>query len=517
MPIYEVDLDDGRTVEVQAMNARDASSKRKRLNDNLRANKDWQRDAAVPEQVGSMEAFMLGAGRETDKLLSGVEDLFYGATGNIAAADSLREQQALNDEAFANVQEQAPIASALGGVLPYLAAPAASAPATIAMAAGMGGARYGDERTETALKDAAMAALPFGAGRAYRAIRPRLMDPGAGKAMVSRADDIGWPLSPGDRTGNKALKTIESGIDATPMPFNPMHRMYSQRNKILNTRAANAIGESTDTITDDVLGSAADRIKGDFESMGLERGIPVDDSFAGRLVEIQDESRKRMFVDNEISDVIDYVFDQVGRDGMINPADYQAMTSQLKGKIDQVFKGKAHSIDPDFGKSLDAIVEALDDVAEQGMSGDALNRLQKARAQWKALRAVEKGYKESGDISGPLLANELKRSDKGGYLRGRNKSPLYETARMSKAFPARPDSGTAGRLAMSPQGLMSMAMSPFNSLAANAYMLGTGIPTRYGGALMERAPMLGPEALSARFLASIDEEDEKHARLAPSR
>jgi hypothetical protein len=508
MAKYEIDLIDGRTIQVEAGSAREAYEKRQLLNANLQDTtmQDLSEQVAAPS-VSSGEAFMLGAGRESDKLISGVQDLYYGATGNEAAQESLAARQRTNDDVFQNVQDQAPIAAALGGVLPYLAVPTARALPTVAAAGGMGAARYGDDRMMQGAMDATLAAAPFGVGRAYNAIRPNLIDPGVGAGMVGRADKLGYPLSPGDRTGLKALKVLESAIDSTPMPLNPMHRMGTQRQKMMNRASAQAIGEGGDTVTDEALGSAAARIKEIFESLKLERGIPVNEEFAGRLVDIQDSSKARLFVDNEISDTVNKVFDAIDRYGYLSPADYQSMTSQLKGKIDQVFRGKAHSIDPDYGKALGEIVEVLDDLAESAMSGEALKQMRRARAQWKALKAVEHGARESGDVSGPLVANYLRRTDKGGYLRGRNRSPLYETARMSKAFPARPDSGTAGRLSLSPQGMMSLAMSPLTSTAANAYMYGGSALSKLGSAIPERAPMLGAAPLTGRALGGMEEEE----------
>jgi hypothetical protein len=232
-----------------------------------------------------------------------------------------------------------------------------------------------------------------------------------------------------------------------------------------------------------VVGDTADDISAVFKDLALEGDIPVDGQFADELVAIGDSAKTRLFKDPAINETIDNVFDKIDDSGMLEAVNYQDMTSELKQKIRAAWKGE--SPDPYFAESLSGIVESLDRLAENAMDPQALSDLKRARARWKALTQLEnsRSVKESGDVTGPLLANYLKRTDKGGYGRGGNTSDLYESARLSKAFPGQPDSGTAGRMSLqnmlqNPMGAaFGLAVSPLTSTLANAYIRGGGSAT----------------------------------------
>jgi hypothetical protein len=222
-----------------------------------------------------------------------------------------------------------------------------------------------------------------------------------------------------------------------------------------------------------------------------------------------------LFSDPDVGKTIDKVFDRVDAEGMLKAKDYQDMSSELKSKIRVAWR--TPSPDPEFADSLSQVVDALDELAEGNMSGEALSKLHKARAQWRALQALEnsRAIHESGEISGPLLANYLRRTDKGGYLRGKNDSDFYEAARLSKAFPRRPDSGTAGRMTV--QNMFSspvktaatLATSPLTSTAANLYFYGLPVAGRAIQAGSELAPgFVNPAMVGRASAAMVNPEDE---------
>jgi hypothetical protein len=316
--------------------------------------------------------------------------------------------------------------------------------------------------------------------------------------IVARADELGWPLSFGDRTGNRTIKNIESAIESASMPANPMHRINDQRQGILRRVAAESVGEPSDArLTQDVVGDVADRLSSEFESLTNLDRLPVGDQFLDDLVDVQTSARSRLFSDPDIGKTVNKIFDKIDGEGTLSVSDYQDLSSELKAKARMAWKGE--SPDPYFAESLGQMVDALDRLAMDNTAPEALEALRVARRQWKALSQLEKSraIHESGDISGPLLANYLRRTDKGGYGRGKNVSELYEAARLSKAFPSRPDSGTAGRqflnnLLQNPvSGGASLLFSPVTSTLANAFVRGpSGIGRLAANAEELRAPLL---------------------------
>ena len=255
----------------------------------------------------------------------------------------------------------------------------------------------------------------------------------------------------------------------------------------------------------------ADRLSAEFTSLTDLDQIPVGDEFVDDLIAVQNSSRKRLFTDPQIDKTVNKIFDKIDDVGDMSVTDYQDMSSELKAKARQAWKGD--SPDPYFGESLGELVDALDELAMNNVDPNALTRLKKARAQWRALSVLEKSraVHESGDISGPLLANYLRRTDKGGYGRGKNTSDIYEAARLSKAFPSRPDSGTASRqfinnLLQNPvSGGVGLAMSPLVSTLSNAFVRGPGAIGRLSGASYS-PPLMAAGRLGGGALERDEEE-----------
>jgi hypothetical protein len=521
MAKFDVDLSDGRTIEIEAESLSDAIARQGQINNIIAQGKRDVDAANAPEQVGTIKAFMLGAGRETDKLLSGVQDLLASPEDQARIA----QEQQYNDQAFANVEQQHPIASAVGGVLPYMAAPTAGFLPSLGMAAATGAARYGDteERATNAALDTALTALPFGLGRARKAWDA------VGDAtgdMATRARDVGYQLTPGEMFDSRSLRTLEGGIQSMPMLGNPMHRVASANQDLINRTAGEAVGIPSPgkgfKMTDDVVGDTADNIGDVFKSLKGADDLIAGDEFVGRLADIEGSSVSRLFSDPDLGSAVNKVFDKLDDIGGMKAVDYQDMSSELKKKIGQAWKER--SPDAMFAESLSDIVDALDELAENQMSGNALNELKRARAKWRSLRALEdsRAIHESGNISGKLLGNYLRRTDKGGYLRGGNKSDLYEVARMSKAFPGMPDSGTAGRsflqhAAQNPvKGAIGALSSPIISGAANAYMYGLPAAARAVGAGARGAPSMVNPAMAGRAAGALINPDDDLEGLLPS-
>jgi hypothetical protein len=275
-----------------------------------------------------------------------------------------------------------------------------------------------------------------------------MLRPNAARTPVEIADQVNYPLTPGERTGSKSLKLLESAIDSTPMPFNPMHRIARQQQQRVNEAASSAIGRPGRTLPQETMGDVADELSGEFKRLELEDDLLVNEKFHQDLADVEASARTRLFKDPELTNTVDDIMDRIDETGALGAVDYQNITSQLKGKIRQSFAGQ--SPDPEFADSLSQIVTALDDLAEDQLDGAALARLREARRKWRTFSSLEKSgaVTESGDVSGRKLANYLKRTDKSGYARGKNDAELYDVARSSKAFPPRPDSGTAGRMLM---------------------------------------------------------------------
>lgn len=303
--------------------------------------------------------------------------------------------------------------------------------------------------------------------------------------MAARADAAGFPISPGERTGSEMLRRIEAGIESTPMPGNPMLRQAKRRQQMMNDAATDALGLERGTpLTDDVMGATADDLSDRFKALDIEDDLTETEGFVSRLVDIQDASRSRLRGSPDTETLIDDIFDRLDDQGAMSVSDYQDMSSELKA----IGRSPAarQSPDPFYRETLGDIVSALDELAEGQADPATIESLRDARSKWRALKQLEdsRSVRESGDVSAPLLANYLRRTDRGGYGRGGNRSPLYEIPRLEKAFPRRQDSGTADRIFFNDlmnNPVMALATLPLRtaaSAAANAYYTGTPLVLR---------------------------------------
>ncbi len=120
--------------------------------------------------------------------------------------------------------------------------------------------------------------------------------------------------------------------------------------------------------------------------------------------------------------------------GFLSGEEYGRITSQLGKMARQKLRGE--NSDPDAAFALFRVKDALDDAMERSLGSDARAAFQTARGQYKNLMHLEAGAvtDAAGDVSLVRLASQLKRKDRNGFTRGKNKSDLYEAARVGRAF-----------------------------------------------------------------------------------
>ncbi len=162
-----------------------------------------------PDMPGPWEAFLIGAGRTTDRLGKGMQQLYYGSTGDKASQARLKAQTEEEDRLYKPLQEARPIATGLGESLPSMAVPVGGSATLLgnmgrmALAAGApaaleyGSAKERATRAGTAAAAAGMApaglALLGATGKTAKAFVEPLYAPGredvAGRLLNRLAGD----------------------------------------------------------------------------------------------------------------------------------------------------------------------------------------------------------------------------------------------------------------------------------------------------------------------------------------
>lgn len=308
-----------------------------------------------------------------------------------------------------------------------------------------GGAGYSEGETvgDVAVDAASSGAIGGLLGSAFPAAGQGLAH--LGRKFSSVADDVGMQLTPGQRYNLEPLKRIESSAESNPIFSGAFNSLKQGNQKALNRAAAEAIGESTDDLSGDVLGAARARIGRAFDDLTEGRTVAVDNEFLGTLNGIKAELSDSNSA--TVKKALKFIQNTLEKDvskGTITDKVYQDLSSEIAEAI--MAKGtKAKS-----KLAFRQLKEALDGLFERNMGGGELDKFRLARSQWRNLDNISKAVDTgTGDVSGLKLANRLASKDAHGYLYGHDKSPLYQAARAAKKHKSIVgDSGTATRLSI---------------------------------------------------------------------
>lgn len=94
--------------------------------------------AAPLEDPGLGQTMLIGAGRTFDRIGKGMQQMYYGATGNEAELQKLKARAAEDDRLYRPLQEARPFSTGIGESLPAMAIPGGGAPTLLGNALRMG-------------------------------------------------------------------------------------------------------------------------------------------------------------------------------------------------------------------------------------------------------------------------------------------------------------------------------------------------------------------------------------------
>ena len=428
----------------------------------------WMADYDPSRDVGTGEALLIGAGRTIDKISTGVTDLFDDAGGKAATA----RDQLGKDEAYSKLQERRPYSTTAGEIAPYLATIPLTGGVGTQMAIGgtLGAARYQEEAGDRAVQggvDAAISALPYATGKAFQRMR------GTNTRLAGRADDLGFPLTHGDRTNSSFLRGMEASMASNPFTAGPLRSLGDARQEVMNQASLRAIGETGENLADDSLIAARARIGAEFDEVISGNSFAIDDQFLSNLADVENAARQGLLGGGETDVIVNRLLEQAAKaDGNVSGDTLQGWRTTLQTAADKAYR--SDTVSREYAVALDSLVDNIDDLVGRTLPVQDLARWQTAREQWRAVKQLEqsRAINEAGDVSGRKLGANLARSDVEGYYRGGNTSDLYDAARLSRQHAPIADSGTATRMSipmMTAAGVGSLGVYPLMNVAARGY------------------------------------------------
>lgn len=479
MPRFEVTGPDGKKYEVNApegSNKDHAIEYIKNIHYSTKQKQDPYTETAQNQSIG--QNLLAGAGGGLYGLYLGAKQLLGQATPQ-EIADHKKAMAGLRSTTAGTIGDIG--GQVVAGALPtVLAGPAAATYAgSAAIGAGLGALQPTDKEGERAnnmimggVGGVAGQAIGRGIGKLLKPI-PRAIDNSVG---VDAAQRIGMQLTPGQRTGSTGLQQVEAVLSRTPGSAGMFDRIKDLNQVKLNAAAANSIGENADTLGEDVIAKASQRISQQFNELSAKSKVSLGDDFANLVGKLQSNNDKLGPFRNP----------QV--DGLIEKSTRLAQMKDIPGDVYQVIRSELTSAADDAyrsgnsaaGKAMKDIRNALDDAAKKGLSEADQKLWDATRSQYAHLKTLVKGNTiEAGNVKPNLINNALAKFNPQMYKSGQINSPLNDIGLVSQNFKqAVPNSGTPERTAMQNMmfgnpitGIPSMALA---NLYARAYLSNPG-------------------------------------------
>lgn len=445
--------------------------------------------ATAADETGLGEAALVAAGRGTDQIVKGVQQLFYKATGNKAAEEELAKRQEEETALYKPLKEKYPVTTAIGESAPMLAVPlggTGGATATVFRSALAGAApealRYGSARER--FNRGVVGAAGGAAGAGLGVLAGRILKP-AGVSAVGASDDalaaaqrVGYMPTAGEKTGNAAMRNFENYLARSPGSSRRMQVVSDANQTALNRAAAKAMGENADDLGEKVFAAAKERIGDEFTRLQQittpDAGTP---EFMSALVKVDSANvARRSYANPKITTEVDKAL-ELAASGKITGTAYKEIRSQISSSADEAFNAG----DATLGQALKTIRSALDDAAKGSLAPPERKAWDTTRKQWQAYKTLSKSnVAEGGNVSAARLASSVRR-DMPDFRAGGVNGELGDIARIGEAFKSvsNPNSGNLTQ----------------NMIYGNPF---TGIPAMLGNKMIGAAYMT---PMAQRYMA----------------
>lgn len=309
------------------------------------------------------------------------------------------------------------------------------------------------------------------------------------KRLAARAKELGFDLSPGQVTQNPTLKSIEGAFADLPLTGGVERARAAGNQANLNTIATRAMGATGSDVGENVVQGALNKSGGEIGQIARGATVTLDNAFVSDLINVADEVArmpKSLPGKRQAEKLIDEFVDKAIQRGAITGAEQQTARSVLRAAAESGMK------DPrsvPLGRAQKGVQTALDEALYRSIPQGEEEALKAARAQYAAGKAVEAAKPVGGNVSGPRLAEVMRRDAP---------SELKDAAQAMQTFRVDiPNSGTPTRGAW-----MNLLQSPM--AVAGAAAGGGGAASQSDnpyaiGAMAAIGALFGPRIAQAAY------------------
>lgn len=254
--------------------------------------------------------------------------------------------------------------------------------------------------------------------------------------LVSRADDLGFQLTTGQRTGSISQQQVDAGFASNPLLSRPFIEATEFNNRAYGRSLLRAIGEPAgDAVTPQALGRANDRLAGEFQDIATDLG---PDPLAGQKVrfigdlsvairrELSDPRiRGRQVADiplhlrgKTVSPTLQGMIDDLDSGAPVSGAQLMTWRSALTDDVMR-FSEQGSGALGTATVTANAGIDAIDDAIVRSAGDEVAERYVTTRSQWRVLQSAEKVIRDPlGEVSGKRMNAELLRTVPFEYRRG---------------------------------------------------------------------------------------------------
>ena len=391
------------------------------------------------------QAGIIGAGKMLSRIGQGVQQGYYGLTGNQQKLDDLEKQVNEENRLYKPLQENHPVATAIGEALPGMAIPGATLPRMIAAGALPGALEYGsaEDRMARGAAGAAGGLLGYGVGKTLGRVNKPFssVDDPLRNDMVQKAEQYGIPLSAAQKTGSTALRYIDSALDNLPFSADRQLAAKTAQQKAFNRAAGDMVGANADNLTPDVLNAVKQQLGQGFNDLSSRNRLSFTNNTLQKVADAKMNLQKFETGDVQriATNYLDDIMGKVEPDGTISGDAYRKWDSAISKQIRGTSNGDLRNA---LNESREIMRSAMDDSISPTDQA-AWRELRKKYAQTQILADVTKNT-ATGDVSPAGLLQAVNRQNKNAKFNGGG--DLGDLARVGKeTLQKLPDSGTAQR------------------------------------------------------------------------
>lgn len=339
-----------------------------------------------------------------------------------------------------------PAIMAAGRAIPYggaLAQGAVGAGLGAASAAGQDigagtTANIGQDVKSGAMTGGLLGAVPPALGQLARSAVGAASPEVAQLAQLGR-DTYGIPITAGQMSGNRMIKTADSVLKS--IPFSGHGALDDEVQLAVNRATARTMGEDAPKLTPNVMNAARTRIGGVLQDVETRNAVNFDQPLMDELGSIESNARSSL-TDPEYG-----VIQRQLHGVMSNLRSSNDIAGETYGNL--IHKGSpldaaANSNNSNISGYASQIKEALRGSLQRSLSGDDLAAYQQARTQWKNMRTIEPLTQaadvvggpsaSTGDINPTLLRGAVNRAYPRAAFSAPGEVPLNDIADIGQRF-----------------------------------------------------------------------------------